>query len=248
MNQQEIAESFYDLEYFISLEYRYFSGAHQSRINHIMRAIGDVSNKCCLDVGCGGGYFTNEIHKQGGNVVGLDYAEAAIQFGRTRYPHLDLRVQSGLDLQNMEKQSYDLISLIDVIEHVHNQYELINLLTQLLKSGGRLVISTDAEDTVWFRSPFKRIFPALERFSKDGQAMRLIRQVEQYRKTTKNYHKSHIACLTTTELKGLVESAGLHVMSQIVFPVVGVPLRDVFLRLLPQKFHGDHQVLVAQKR
>ena len=61
----ESNSDFYDLEYFLSMEDRYLSGAHGARIRNILSTIGSVKGKRCLDIGCGGAYFTNELHKKG---------------------------------------------------------------------------------------------------------------------------------------------------------------------------------------
>ena len=67
---------FYDLEYFLSLEYRYLSGAHSSKIKNILKHLNrlGLKDKKILDVGCGGGFFTNKIAELGADVTGCDYS------------------------------------------------------------------------------------------------------------------------------------------------------------------------------
>ena len=60
-NFDESNSDFYDLEYFISMEYRYLSGAHSEKPKHVLKILGDLNGKKVLDVGCGGGFFANEF-------------------------------------------------------------------------------------------------------------------------------------------------------------------------------------------
>ena len=121
----ESNSEFYDLEYFLSMEYRYFSGAHGSKIRNILSSIGKVEGLRCLDVGCGGGYFTNELHKRGADIIGIDYSKYAIEFGRSRFPNLDLRVHSAYDLDSFSPNSFDIVMLIDTIEHISDHQCII---------------------------------------------------------------------------------------------------------------------------
>ena len=78
------------MEYYFDLEYRYLGGAIRSRNSNILACIGPVEGKRVLDLGCGGGFFANELTKRGARVSGVDYAVAGINFARRLYPELDL--------------------------------------------------------------------------------------------------------------------------------------------------------------
>lgn len=64
MQFKEENSDFYDLKYYISLEYRYFSGAHGSKVRNILSLMDDVKGKKCLDVGCGGGFLHINCQKR----------------------------------------------------------------------------------------------------------------------------------------------------------------------------------------
>jgi hypothetical protein len=55
---------FYDQEYYFNLEYRYLSGAIQSRNSNVLACIGPVEGKRVLELGCGGDFFANELTKR----------------------------------------------------------------------------------------------------------------------------------------------------------------------------------------
>jgi 2-polyprenyl-3-methyl-5-hydroxy-6-metoxy-1,4-benzoquinol methylase len=238
--------TFYDIEYFISMEYRYLSGAHGSRMRNILASIGDVRGVAVLDVGCGGGFFTNVLHEQGANVVGVDYAPHGIAFGHNRYPDVDLRVHSALELETLGENQFEVVTLLDVIEHISDHDRLMRGIRHVLKPNGRLIISTDADDSLWHTSAsYHRWMARLEHLSGEGRAFRLIKRVEHHRREVKNYHASHIATMTTADLFALLEKHGFTVRDQRIYPIVGVPVRDAVLRLLPRLYRGDHQCVVA---
>lgn len=238
---------FYDLEYFISMEYRYFSGAHGSRVRNVMAAVGDVRGQRVLDVGCGGGYFTNQLAERGAEVIGIDYARFGVQFGKNRYPGLDLRVHSALELHTFPESGFDVVTIFDAIEHISDQETLMRGIHHVLKPGGRVVISTDADDSAWMQPRFGRIMHAFEHLSAEGRAYRVIKHAEAPRRRHKSYHSSHIANVTTRQLQDLLRAHGFTVMAQRVYPIVGVPIRDAVLRLLPPLYRGDHQCVVARR-
>jgi SAM-dependent methyltransferase len=239
---------FYDPEYYLNLEWRYLSGAIRSRNQNILASIGPVEGKKCLDVGCGGGFFVNELAKRGANASGVDYAAAGVRFANKRYPHLDVRQVSAYELaKEYGSESFDLVTLLDVIEHMSDHERLIDNIHQVLKKGGRLVVSTDVDDGIWETRPWNRLLPALGRFSADSRAARLIFKVERQRPKDRNYNDSHINHISVENLQALLERKGFRVVSHRIYPMVGAPLRDYFLGMLPPAWRGDHQCVCAEK-
>ena len=54
----------------------------------IDRHLGDVAGKRVLDLGCGHGWFSNELHARGADVVGVDGSAQLLDIARSRYPHV----------------------------------------------------------------------------------------------------------------------------------------------------------------
>jgi SAM-dependent methyltransferase len=237
---------FYDQEYFLNLEARYLSGAIQSRVNNIMACIGPVAGKRILDLGCGSGYFVAELSKRGAEVTGVDYAAAGIRFGRQRFPDLDLRQASAYELQRQfEPGTFDVVVLLDVIEHMFDHERLMENICYVAKPGGRVVISTDADGCVWEREPLRRIFRSMTRFSADGRAKRLIDRIEARRPRSRRYVDSHINEISGKDLQTLLGRWGFSIVEHRYYPMVGVPIRDVPLQILPRRFRGEHQCIAA---
>jgi 2-polyprenyl-3-methyl-5-hydroxy-6-metoxy-1,4-benzoquinol methylase len=244
----ESDSDFYDLEYYIGLEYRYFSGAHQSRIRNILKTIGQVEGLRCLDIGCGGGYFTNELNKAGANVIGVDYSKQGVEFAKKRFPSLQFRDMSAYSLTSFSPESFDVVTLIDVIEHLGDPQAVVSTVYTLLKPGGRIAISTDVANSAWSKYPLNVLIDKSQMLSADGRAYRLIAKAEEYRRgMVKDYHITHISLLSDKALFELLTSNHFKVVKHAVYPLVGVPLRDFVLRVFPKAMRGDHQCIIGKK-
>lgn len=166
---------------------------------------------------------------------------------KVRFPLLKTEKLSAHELGSLKVSSYDVVTLFDVIEHCSRQEDVIKNCARILKNGGRLIISTDADGGPYSKGFLRRIFYWFEKISKEGIIYRGIKSAEQRRKKWKNYHESHIGEISSDSLKKMIIDSGLDILEHRIYPVVGSPIRDLFLRLFPKKFRGDHQCLVAVK-
>ena len=98
-----------------------------------------------LDYGCGAGYGTNFISRRGRprSLVGVDIDEPSIGYCRVCYQDIAdcFRVTTGGELPFRES-SFDLVLLFQVVEHVHDAPQLLQRLRRVLRSGGRVVMTT----------------------------------------------------------------------------------------------------------
>lgn len=86
-----------------------------------------------LDVGCSTGFVVEAAARQGWQASGIDLNPSAIEFGRAR--GLDLR-NAALEDEALETDSYDAISLFDVLEHLIHPRQTLDAAIRLLKPGG----------------------------------------------------------------------------------------------------------------
>ncbi len=71
-----------------------------------------------LEIGCAVGKLINELSKMGFyDVVGIDISDVAIQYGKTKYPHLTLLSYDGSDLSFLDR-NFDICLSFDVVEHI----------------------------------------------------------------------------------------------------------------------------------
>ncbi|MFL5241025.1 MAG: class I SAM-dependent methyltransferase [Gemmataceae bacterium] len=102
-----------------------------------------------LDFGCGGGRFLKRMHCAGWDVTGLDASEDAVK--RIRFG-LGLRAHVGtLPFPSLPDSSFDLITMWQTLEHVHDPLEALRDAYRLLAPGGELIISLPNIDSLPFR-------------------------------------------------------------------------------------------------
>lgn len=92
-----------------------------------------------LDVGCAGGAFVKAAQDFGTSAIGVEPSAWMCQYGREKYG-LDLR-QGILQDFKLEAESFDVITLWDVLEHVYSPVEVLRECQRLLKPGGLLIVN-----------------------------------------------------------------------------------------------------------
>jgi 2-polyprenyl-3-methyl-5-hydroxy-6-metoxy-1,4-benzoquinol methylase len=109
-------------------------------------------SKLLLDVGCGTGDFLLTAKQNGWNVKGIEPNPQAREIANSKTNNAVSNIESLLDL---EKQSFDVITLWHVLEHLPNLEEHIQLFQSLLKPNGRLVIAVPnfkSYDATYYKS------------------------------------------------------------------------------------------------
>lgn len=169
---------FYDFEYFLSLEYRYFSRAHRSRVRNLLEFMGDVKGKKILDMGGGGGFIAYMLSDRGAHVCLADFSEAAVAFAQSRFPQLKTVQISGYKLENLGAQ-YDLVICLDVIEHLERPKDILEAIRKVLLPDGRFYIATDNETSLFNSIPLLCLLAKLgSHLSSEGRDYNMIKRVE----------------------------------------------------------------------
>jgi SAM-dependent methyltransferase len=107
-------------------------------LSAILEGVGQRKDGRVLDVGCGtGGNFP--FLENYGRVEGCDYSEEAIRFCNLRGGH-EVTLASIYDLPYGD-ESFDLVTCLDVIEHLRFDLPAFQELGRVLKPGGHLVVT-----------------------------------------------------------------------------------------------------------
>ena len=91
-----------------------------------------------LDIGCGVGDFLLYAKEKGCNVTGIEPSEDARKIAEKK---LDCKISSPEELQNIPDNSFDIITMWHVLEHVADLKTEIHHLQRILKKDGRLVLA-----------------------------------------------------------------------------------------------------------
>jgi 2-polyprenyl-6-hydroxyphenyl methylase/3-demethylubiquinone-9 3-methyltransferase len=99
-----------------------------------------------LDIGCGGGLLSEALAKSGADVTAIDLAPELIKVARLHGLEsgvkVDYRVQAAEDLAAEQPGSFDVVTCMEMLEHVPDPSAIIAACQQLLKPGGHLFLST----------------------------------------------------------------------------------------------------------
>ena len=97
-----------------------------------------------IDIGCGGGLVCEPLARLGAKVSGLDFIKQNIQIARQHSTKENLNINYFLsDINNLKlKKKYDVVLILEVIEHLDNLHQLIRKINHYLKPGGILIISS----------------------------------------------------------------------------------------------------------
>lgn len=101
-----------------------------------------LEGKTALDVGCGAGLLAEPLARMGARVTGIDAAPQVIEVARDHASGQGLSIDylAG-DVQNIEGQ-FDLVTALEVVEHVADPARFIAALARRLAPGGLLIMST----------------------------------------------------------------------------------------------------------
>ncbi len=102
-----------------------------------------LSGKPVLDMGCGAGLLTEPLARMGGSVTGVDAAPENIAVAKAHAMQSELAIdyRAG-EIDAVAGETFDLVTCLEVIEHVADPASFIAGLAGLLAPGGLLVLST----------------------------------------------------------------------------------------------------------
>ncbi|WP_317931722.1 bifunctional 2-polyprenyl-6-hydroxyphenol methylase/3-demethylubiquinol 3-O-methyltransferase UbiG [Halioxenophilus sp. WMMB6] len=126
-------------------EFKTLHDINPLRCNYI-EAIQPVAELALLDVGCGGGILSEGLAQRGALVTGIDLAEQALSVARLH------ALESGVDITYLKSSvealaeehpsSFDVVTCMEMLEHVPEPDSVIAACAKLLKPGGNLFLST----------------------------------------------------------------------------------------------------------
>ena len=111
-----------------------------------IESITTLAGKKVLDVGCGGGILAESLSKAGGIVTGIDLSNKALKVAELHQLESNTSVQyrsiSAEDLAKEEPEQYDVVTCMEMLEHVPDPSSVVQACATLCKPGGSIFFST----------------------------------------------------------------------------------------------------------
>ena len=115
--------------------------------DYITRYAGLPRDARILEIGCGTGHNLPMLARFGSvDAIEIDPAARAIASGRLGKPVGDAPLP---ELPGVERGAYDMIAVLDVIEHIADDVAALRAMADCLKPGGRILIAVPAHPWLW---------------------------------------------------------------------------------------------------
>jgi len=115
------------------------------RLNYVNDLV-PLSGKAVLDVGCGGGILSESMAEMGAIVTGIDLGEKALKVAQLHSLESGAKVDYQLlaveELAENQPSSFDVVTCLEMLEHVPDPSSVINACAKLVKPNGHVFFST----------------------------------------------------------------------------------------------------------
>ena len=137
----ELAHRWWDPE----SEFKPLHDINPLRLDWIDREVGLVGKKV-LDVGCGGGILAESMATRGALVTGIDLSDKALSVARLHLLEsgrkVDYRKISAEELAAGMPDAFDIVTCLEMLEHVPDPASTVRACARLVRPGGRVFFST----------------------------------------------------------------------------------------------------------
>ena len=126
-------------------EFRPLHELNPARLDYIEARAG-LAGRRVLDVGCGGGLLAEGMARRGARVTGIDLSPGALEVARLHALEsgvtVDYRQLAVEELPDSDHDAFDLVTCLEMLEHVPDPAQVIQAISGLVRPGGDVVCST----------------------------------------------------------------------------------------------------------
>jgi 2-polyprenyl-6-hydroxyphenyl methylase/3-demethylubiquinone-9 3-methyltransferase len=143
-----------ELQKFSDLAHRWWDPTSEFRALHEINPLrlewinsrAPLAGKTVLDIGCGGGILAESMAAKGAHVTGIDLSEKALKVADLHSLESGVQVHYELiaaeALAAREPGKYDIVTCMEMLEHVPDPASIVNACAKLVKPGGQVFFST----------------------------------------------------------------------------------------------------------
>lgn len=138
---EALASRWWDME----SEFKPLHDINPLRTNYV-DSLAPLAGKKVLDVGCGGGILSEAMAQRGAEVTGIDMGEANLTTAKLHALESGVKVDYQCiaveDLAEQQPESFDVVTCLEMLEHVPDPASIIRACYKLVKPGGQVFFST----------------------------------------------------------------------------------------------------------
>jgi 2-polyprenyl-6-hydroxyphenyl methylase/3-demethylubiquinone-9 3-methyltransferase len=127
-------------------EFKALHDINPLRLDYVERAAGGLAGRRVLDVGCGGGILAEAMAVRGATVTGIDMGEMPLRIAELHTLETGVEVEYRRVpvevLASEQPGAFDLVTCMEMLEHVPSPASVIDACARLVRPGGTVVFST----------------------------------------------------------------------------------------------------------
>lgn len=139
---EQVASQWWDLDG----DFKPLHQINPLRRQFICQHVGDIFAKKIIDVGCGGGILAESLAQLGAEVTGIDMGQAPLNVAKLHALETGVSVDyqkiTAEEKANQQPHHYDVVTCMEMLEHVPDPESIVNACAQLVKPGGFVFFST----------------------------------------------------------------------------------------------------------
>jgi 2-polyprenyl-6-hydroxyphenyl methylase / 3-demethylubiquinone-9 3-methyltransferase len=198
-----------ELEKFGDLAHRWWDPQGEFRPLHDLNplrlawidGLAPLAGKRVLDVGCGGGILAEAMARAGATVTGIDLSEKPLKVAQLHLLEsglaVDYRLSSAEEFSVQNEKQFDVVTCMELLEHVPDPSSTVAACARLAKPGGRVFFSTIN------RNPKSYLFAVIGAEYLLKLLPRGTHDYARFIKPSELAHWCRVAGLETVELKGM---------------------------------------------